>query len=92
MLEIGVDPAVAPLVRIGEGAPGDPAPQARMVELGLQGAEAGLDVAQALPVRELGEGEAEELVVAGECPDLEARTLTPLEMWCNINSLADARA
>src|SRR3972149_3371113 len=66
LAEVGVDPPIARLVRVREGASRDPASQARVVELRLHGAQAGLDVAKALPVRHLGEGQAEELVVAGE--------------------------
>jgi hypothetical protein len=64
--EVGSDPPVADLVGMGQGVPRDHAPEAHVVQLGLGHAETGLDVAQALPVRELGEGQAEELVPAGE--------------------------
>jgi len=67
--EVGVDPPVACLVRVRERAPRHPAPQARVVELRLHGPQARLDVAEALPVRQLGEGHTEELVVAGERMD-----------------------
>ncbi len=39
-----------------------------MVQLRLEGPQAGLDVAKTLAVRQLRKGEAEELVVAGERP------------------------
>ena len=66
--EVAVDPPVARLVRIGEGTPRHAASQARVVELRLQRPQARLDVAETLAVRQLGEGQAEELVVAGERP------------------------
>ena len=68
--EVGHDAPVARLVRIGQGAPCHAAPDAHVVELGLHGPEAGLDVAQALAVRQLGESQAEELIETREAPDL----------------------
>jgi len=46
------------------------APDAHVVQLGLHRAETGLDVAQTLAVRELGEGQTQELVEAREAVDL----------------------
>ena len=40
-----------------------------MVQFGLHRPETGLDVAQALPVRQLGEGQAEELIETREVAD-----------------------
>ena len=75
--EVGIDQPVARLVRVGQRAPRDAAPQARVVELRLQGAETGPDVAKALPVSELGARQAEELVVAGEGPDQVIAAIPP---------------
>ena len=64
--KVAVDPPVARLVRIGEGTPRHAAPQARVVKLRLKRPQARLDAAQTLAVRQLGERETEELIVAGE--------------------------
>lgn len=68
--KVGVDPPVAHLVGMGQRVAGDDAPEAQVVELGLSHPEAGLDIPEALPVRELGEGQAEEPILAGEGFDL----------------------
>jgi hypothetical protein len=68
--EIGIDPPVPHLVGMGQGVAGDHTPEAHVVELGLSHAEAGLNVSQALPEGELGEGQAEELIPAREGLDL----------------------
>ena len=64
--EVGVDAPVPELVGMGERVAGHRAAEAHMVELGVGDPQAGLDIPQALPVSELGEGHAEELVPAGE--------------------------
>lgn len=64
--ELEVDAPVSTLVGVGEIAPGDrPAYTHRVEKLGLR-AKARLDVAQALPVGELGEKHAQELVSSGK--------------------------
>ena len=68
--EVGVDPPVAPLVRIGQGAARDAASDAHVVQLGLHGPQTRLDVAQALAIGELGKGQTEKLVEAREAADL----------------------
>ena len=75
--EVGGDPPVPGLVGMGQRVPRDHAPEAHVVQLGLGHPETGLDVAQALPVRELGKGQAEELIPAGEGLDLVV-ALVPL--------------
>jgi len=67
--EVAVDPPVARLVRVGQGAPRDPAPEPHVVQLRLEGAQTRLDIAEALLVGELGERQAEELIVTGECAE-----------------------
>jgi uroporphyrinogen decarboxylase len=62
--QLGEDPPVALLVGIGQGASRDTATYAQMEELGLMGAQAQLDVAQALAPGQLREGHAQELVEA----------------------------
>jgi hypothetical protein len=75
--EVGVDPPVPRLVGMGQGVARDHAPEAHVVQLGLGHPEAGLDIPQALPERELGERQAEELIPAGEGLDLVV-TVVPL--------------
>ncbi len=77
LCEVGVDPPVAHLVGMGEGVARDHAPEPHVVELGLGHPQAGLNISQALPERELGKGQAEELIPAGEGLDL-VLALVPL--------------
>jgi len=74
---VRIDAPVGRFVGVGQRAPGDAAAQAGMVELRPQGAQAGLDVAQTLPVGELGEGHAEELVEAREPSDAVMAAIAP---------------
>ena len=67
--EVGRDPPVARLVRIGERAAGHAAPDPHVVEARAHRAETGLDVAQALAEGQLREREAEELVETREVAD-----------------------
>lgn len=64
--DVGIQAPVALLVGVGEGIAGHPAAQAQVVEFVLVCAQGDLDIAQALPVGELGEGQAQELVEAGK--------------------------
>ena len=68
--EVGVDAPVAILVGLGQGGSGDPSPDAHVIQLGANGPQAGLDVAQTLPERQLRKGHAEKLIEAGELLDL----------------------
>ena len=68
--EVGVDAPVAVLVGVGQGGSGDPSPDAHVVQLGANGPQAGLDVAQTFPEGQLREGHAEKLIEAGELLDL----------------------
>lgn len=68
--EVGVDTPVAVLVGLGQGGSGDPSPDAHVVQLGADGSQAGLDVAQTFPEGQLREGHAEKLIEAGELLDL----------------------
>jgi len=68
--EIGVDPPVSHLVGVGQGIPGDFAPDAQMIQLGLSSPQTGLNVPQTFPIRQLGKCHAEVLVPAGEALDL----------------------
>ena len=68
--EVGVDAPVAVLVGLGQGGSGDPSPDAHVIQLGANGSQARLDVAQTLPERQLREDHAEKLIEAGELLDL----------------------
>ena len=68
--EVGVDAPVSHLVGMSQRVAGDFATDAHVVELLVGRAQAGLDVPQALPVGQLGEGHAQILVPAGEALDL----------------------
>jgi len=67
---IGIQAPVALLVGVGQGIAGDAAAQSQVVEFVLVCAQGDLDVAQAFAVGELGEGQTEELVEAGEGLDV----------------------
>lgn len=64
-----VDAPVSHLVGVRQGVAGDFATDAHVVELLVGRAQAGLDVQQALPAGQLGEGYAQVLVPAGEAHD-----------------------
>ena len=64
--EVAIDSPVVNAVGIGEGAAGDAPAEAGVVQFGPEDAEAGFDVAEAFAEGELGEGQAEELIAAGE--------------------------
>jgi hypothetical protein len=64
-----MDAPIAQLVGVGQGAARYVAPDAHVVELGVLGAQTGLDVAQALAIGELGEGHAAVLVETTEALD-----------------------
>lgn len=57
--EVLVNAPVAPLVGIGQGAPGDAATDAKVVQLARMGPQTGFDVAQAFPVGQLSEHPAQ---------------------------------
>ena len=66
--ELGIDAPVPVLVGIGQGAPGNLASNAGMIELGLHGPQARLDVPQAFPTGQLCKGHAQKLIVTLELP------------------------
>jgi hypothetical protein len=73
--EVSVDAPVALLIRVGQRAPGNGPPDAHVVELVRDSAQAGLDVAQAFTVGELGKCHDQELVAAGEGADTMVATI-----------------
>ena len=64
--EVGIDVPVAGLVGVGQGVARDGAAKAQVIEFVVLRTQAGFDIPQAFPVGELCEGQAEELVEAGE--------------------------
>jgi hypothetical protein len=68
--QLRVDAPIALLVGLGKGAARNAPTQAQVIELGRLAAQTGFDVAQALAMRELREGHAQELIDAGEALDV----------------------
>ncbi len=66
LCEVRVDAPIARLVRIGQRRSRDTGTNADVIQLGLQCAETGFDVSQALAIRELRESHAEVLIPARE--------------------------
>jgi len=60
--KIGIDAPIPFFVGIGQGASGDSASYPCVIELGLYGPQACLDVAKTLPIGQLSKGHAEELI------------------------------
>jgi hypothetical protein len=60
--EIGIDPPIAGFVGVGQVAARDPAANAHVVKPILHGQKTSLDIAEALPVSQLGESQTQELI------------------------------
>ena len=67
--KIRLDAPVATFIGSGEGGASDWRRKAGMIEFGGMGCQARFDVTQALPQRELGEGEGAEVLGAGQVAD-----------------------
>ncbi len=65
--EIGVDAPISLFVGFGQGAASDGAADACMVKFGIQGPQAGFDIAETFSVGELSEGHTKKLIEAGKC-------------------------
>ena len=81
--EVGPDAPVSGLVGIGQGASGDSATDAGMIELRLDGAQTSFGVAQTFPIGELCEDHAKELIQAGKLAHpvvASIATNTPVEL------------
>jgi len=68
--EIGVNPPIPILVGMGESVAGNLSPNAQVVQFGLSGPKAGLNISQAFSVGELSEGHTKELIPAGKAYDV----------------------
>ena len=68
--EVGVDAPVPNLIGVGQGVARDATTDDHVIELGGLCAQAGLDIAQAFPVGDLGEGHAAILIRTSEPLDL----------------------
>ena len=75
--EVGVDAPVSRFVGIGQCAAGDVPAKPNMVEFGSHDPQAGFDVAKTLPIGQLRERHAEELIAARETPDSVVASIAP---------------
>jgi hypothetical protein len=74
--EVGVDPPVALFIGVGQGIARDQrAAKPHVIEAWLHGAQAGLDVPQALAIGQLGKRQGEELIHAGKALHLVLATV-----------------
>jgi len=78
--KVGVDPPVPHAVGVGQGIAGYLSPDTQMIKLRLHRPQTGFDVAQAFPVGQLGEGQAEKLIPAGKTLDL-VMSMIPLDAF-----------
>lgn len=62
--EVGIDFPGARFVGVGQRAPRNLSPESGVIEFGLESAQAGFDIAQAVAERELGESHGEKLIEA----------------------------
>ncbi len=92
--ELGEDAPVVDAVGIGQCAPRDLAAEARMVELGLEGPQTRLDVAQAFAKGQLRERQAEKLVATREAARATVSTVSPharveIVSWNEVHELSE---
>ena len=71
----GVNAPVAGFVGVGQRGAGNVAAQSQMVELSLARTQAGFDIPQAFAIGQLGEGQTEKLIPAGEAADFVVATI-----------------
>jgi len=67
--ELGVHPPVSPLVGVGQGGALDGAADSHVIKLARLRGQAGLNIAQAFPIGQLGKGQDTEMIRARESPD-----------------------
>jgi hypothetical protein len=75
--EIGEDAPVSFFAGVGQSAPGGSLTNAAVVKLGTDSAQAGLDVAQAFPIGQLGKSHDEELLVRRQRTHTEIAPVAP---------------
>jgi hypothetical protein len=75
--KICVDSPISVFVGFGKSAPSDFAPNSRMIEFGLQGAQACFDFAETFSVGKLSEGHAKKLIEAGKSSDSVIALIPP---------------
>jgi len=68
--KIGVDTPIADLVGMSQGIARNVSPKAHVIEFWLVAPETGLDIAEAFPIRKLGETHTKELIPTGKGFDL----------------------
>jgi len=74
--EIGEDPPIMSLVRIGQSGAGNLATEAHVIELAAHCTQTRFDVAQTLAVRQLGEGESKKLIPARKSAEFMIAVIT----------------
>ena len=75
--EVGIDAPIARFVGVGQGVSGDSSAKPHVIEPTPHGSKAGLDIAETFAIRQLSEGQTEELIEAGETLDLVVAAVTP---------------
>ena len=75
--EIREDSPIPLFVGVGQGAAGGGLANATVIELGAQSPETGLDIAQALAVGQLGEGQHQKMFVGGQRARMFVARVTP---------------
>jgi len=75
--EVGIDPPIAGFVGVGQVASGDAATDAHVVKTAFHGLKTRLDIAEAFPVGQLGEGQAKKLIETKEVFDFVVPAVTP---------------
>ena len=92
--EIGVNAPVSVLVGFGQVAASGFAPNARMIEFGLQSAQTRFDIPKTFSVSKLSKSHTEELIEAGKPPHpviamVSSDTLVEFVLWQKIHQLGE---
>jgi len=75
--EIGIDPPIASFIGMGQGIAGNAAPKTHVIKSAFHRPKAGLDIAEAFAIGQLGESQTEELVVTRKAFDFVAAAIPP---------------
>ena len=76
LCKVGIDSPVSRRIGVGQSIAGHHGPNAEVIKLVALCSKACLDVPQALPIGQLGEGHTEKLIEARECLDLVFSTVS----------------
>jgi len=90
--KIGVNPPIVRSIRVGQSASRNPSPKTRVIQLGFEGPQTGLDVPQAFPKGELRKRQTQELVATGKTswppiPSIPRDTLVELATGQKLHQL-----